>query len=101
TTADNPLVQGGGTPIKRAMGFGVSQSGRYLRDFLYLGFNEDLAGGLVFDGLMPHVAGSRRIAVNFRFGQPGRNARHPQDPAWQADLFPFTYDTLADPLSGR
>jgi hypothetical protein len=101
TTADNPLVQGGGNAVKRAIGFGVSQSGRYLRDFLYLGFNEDLSGGLVFDGLMPHVAGSRRMAVNYRFGQPGRNARHPQDPAWQDDLFPFTYDTLVDPLSGR
>ena len=32
------------------------QSGRFLRDFLYLGFNEDLAGGLVFDGLMPRAA---------------------------------------------
>ena len=96
----NPLAAGGGS-IHRAIGFGVSQSGRYLRDFLYLGFNEDLAGGLVFDGLMPHIAGARRIAVNYRFGQPGRNARHPQDPAWQADLFPFTYQTLADPLSGR
>jgi alpha/beta hydrolase family protein len=100
-TSDNPIVQGGGNAIKRAIGFGVSQSGRYLRDFLYLGFNEDLGGGLVFDGLMPHVAGSRRMAVNYRFGQPGRNARHPQDPAWQDDLFPFTYDTLVDPVSGR
>jgi len=36
-----------------------------------------------------------------RFGQPGRNPRHPQDPAWQADLFPFTYATLTDPISGR
>jgi hypothetical protein len=101
TTADNPLFHDGGNAIKRAIGFGVSQSGRYLRDFLYLGFNEDLSGGLVFDGLMPHVAGSRRMALNYRFGQPGRNARHPQDPAWQDDLFPFTYDTLVDPLSGR
>jgi Alpha/beta hydrolase domain len=100
-TAANPLAAGGRSPVQRAIGFGVSQSGRYLRDFLYLGFNEDLAGGMVFDGLMPHVAGGRRIASNYRFGQNGRNARHPQDPAWQADLFPFTYQTLADPLSGR
>jgi hypothetical protein len=96
----NPLATNG-TYIRRAIGFGVSQSGRYLRDFLYLGFNEDLAGAMVFDGLMPHVAGGRRIALNYRFGQPGRNARHPQDPAWQADLFPFTYDSLTDRLSGR
>ena len=56
---------------------------------------------MVFDGLMPHVAGTRRMATNVRFGLPGRNPRHPQDPAWQADPFPFTYQTLGDPLSGR
>jgi hypothetical protein len=100
TTPDNPLAAPGSF-VKRTIGFGVSQTGRYLRDFLYLGFNEDLAGGQVFDGLMPHVAGGRRMATNYRFGHPGRNPRHPQDPAWQADLFPFTYQTLYDPLSGR
>ena len=100
-TEANPLAVGGRSTVQRAIGFGVSQSGRFLRDFLYLGFNEDLAGGLIFDGLMPHVAGARRMATNFRFGLNGRNARHPQDPAWQADLFPFAYQTLFDPLSGR
>lgn len=97
----NPLAAGGRSSVRRAIGFGVSQSGRFLRDFLWLGFNEDLLGRPVFDGLMPHVAGARRMATNLRFGQPGRNARHPQDPAWQADLFPFTYAVLEDPLSGR
>jgi len=98
TAPANPLAGG---YAQRAIGFGVSQSGRYLRDFLHLGFNEDLAGGLVFDGLMPHVAGARRMSLNQRFGLPSRNARHPQDPAWQADTFPFTYQSLPDPLSGR
>jgi hypothetical protein len=41
------------------------------------------------------------MATNVRFGEPGRNPRHPQDPVWQADLFPFTYATLSDPLSGK
>ena len=100
-TAANPLLVGLNPSVNRAIGFGVSQSGRFLRDFLYLGFNEDTRGRVVFDGLMPHVAGTRRMATNVRFGLPGRNPRHPQDPAWQADLFPFTYATLADPLSGR
>jgi hypothetical protein len=97
----NPLAHAGRPAVQRAIGFGVSQSGRFLRDFLYLGFNEDTEGRVVFDGLMPHVAGARRMATNLRFGQPGRNARHPQDPAWQADTFPFTYAVLDDPLSGR
>ena len=101
TSAANPLLSGLHPSVTRAIGFGVSQSGRFLRDFLYLGFNEDTHGRVVFDGLMPHVAGTRRMATNVRFGLPGRNPRHPQDPAWQADLFPFTYATLTDPLSGR
>ena len=50
--------------IDRAIGFGVSQSGRYLHDFLYLGFNEDEAGRAVFEGLMPHLAGGKRIFTN-------------------------------------
>ena len=97
----NPLARAGRTTVHRTIGFGVSQSGRFLRDFLHFGFNEDTQGRVVFDGLMPHVAGARRMATNIRFGQPGRNARHPQDPAWQADTFPFTYGVLEDPLSGR
>jgi hypothetical protein len=101
SSATNPLVSSGRPAVHRAIGFGVSQSGRFLRDFLHLGFNEDTSGRIVFDGLMPHVAGARRMATNLRFGQPGRNARHPQDPAWQADTFPFTYAVLEDPVSGR
>jgi hypothetical protein len=100
-TPANPLLNGLHPSVSRVIGFGVSQSGRFLRDFLHLGFNEDLQGRVVFDGLMPHVAGTRRMATNVRFGLPGRNPRHSQDPAWQADLFPFTYATLSDPLSGK
>jgi len=100
-TTANPLAVAGRSTVQHAIAFGISQSGRYLRDYLYFGFNEDLAGGMVFDGVWPHVAGGRRMATNYRFGQPSRNARHPQDPAWQADLFPFAYQTLVDPLSGR
>jgi hypothetical protein len=50
----NPLT---GAAIERAIGFGISQSGRYIRDFLYQGFNEDEAGRVVFEGLMPHIGG--------------------------------------------
>src|SRR5262249_40667150 len=53
----NPLCADGKPVIRRAHGFGVSQSGRFLRNFLHLGFNADEAGRKVFDGLMPHVAG--------------------------------------------
>jgi hypothetical protein len=100
-SAANPLAAQGRSTVQRTIGFGVSQSGRFLRDFLWQGFNEDMRGRMVFDGVIPHIAGGRRMATNYRFGNPGRNARHPQDPAWQADTFPFTYAAMRDPLSGR
>src|SRR6516165_3516289 len=37
----NPLAAGGKSTITRALAHGTSQSGRYLRDFVYQGFNED------------------------------------------------------------
>src|SRR5581483_1308179 len=76
----NPLRTADGRPAAtRAHGFGVSQSGRFLRNFLYLGFNADVAGRKVFDGLMPHVAGGGLGFFNHRFAQPTRhNGQHEQ-----------------------
>ena len=37
--------------------FGVSQSGRFLRQFLHDGFNVDEGGARVFDAVWPHIAG--------------------------------------------
>jgi hypothetical protein len=53
--------------IDRAIGFGLSQSGRYLQDYLYLGFNADEAGRTVFEGLMPHISGGKKTFTNYRF----------------------------------
>ena len=97
TTQSNPLA---GAGLKRALGYGTSQSGRFLRESLYLGFNEDLAGRRVFDGMLAHIAGARMTAVNARFGLPGRNSRHLTDPAYIADRFPFTYREEIDPFTG-
>ena len=60
--------------IDRAYLFGVSQSGRFLRHMLFLGLDEDEQGRMVFDAVMPHVAGGRRGEFNLRFGQPSLNA---------------------------
>src|SRR4029453_8695476 len=48
-TPANPLRNGLHPSVSRAIGFGVSQSGRFLRDFLHLGFNEYLSGRMVFE----------------------------------------------------
>jgi hypothetical protein len=60
--------------LQRAYLFGVSQSGRFLRQMLFLGLDEDEQGRIVFDGVMPHVAGGRRGEFNLRLGQPSLNA---------------------------
>lgn len=100
-TADNPLAPRGRPRIRQALGFGISQSGRVLRDLVYLGFNQDLAGRQVFDGILPVLAGSRRTCVNWQFAQVGRYSRQHEDHSYGDDQFPFSYPTLTDPISGR
>ncbi|TNC15743.1 hypothetical protein FF100_00240 [Methylobacterium terricola] len=97
----NPLAVQGRRTIDRAIGFGISQSGRVLRDVLYLGLNEDESGRMVFDGMMPHIAGSRRSFTNARFAQPGRNPGPHLDRYYPADQFPFAYATTTDALTGK
>ena len=82
------------------IGEGTSQSGRFLRDFLYQGFNKDGHGAKVFDGLMPIVAGARRSWVNERFAQPGRWSNQHEDHWMPGDQFPFTYGVTTDPVGG-
>ena len=76
--------------IKRAYGFGVSQSGRFLRTFVYYGFNSDEQGRRVFDGLMVHVAGAGRGSFNHRFAQPSRDGHPFLNTFYPTDIFPFT-----------
>ena len=97
----NPLAPDAKPRIRRAVGFGISQSGRVLRDLLYYGFNQDLAGRQVFDAMLPVVAGSRRTCVNWAFAQAGRYSRQHEDHSYGDDQFPFTYPALTDPISGR
>ena len=96
-TPDNP-IRG---RVRHTLGFGISQSGRVLRDLVHLGFNQDLNGSRVFDAIFPVVSGSRRTFINFAFAQPGRYSRQHEDHAFLDDQFPFTYPTLTDPLSGK
>ena len=87
--------------IDRAIGFGLSQSGRYLHDYLYLGFNADEAGRTVFDGLMPHISGGKKTFTNYRFSQPGRSPYQHADMLYPGADFPFTYPVTTDALTGK
>ncbi len=101
TSKNNPLASEGKPRISRAHGFGVSQSGRFLRHFLYLGFNADEKGRKAFDGLMPHVAGGGLGFFNHRFAQPTRHNGQHEEHLYPGDMFPFTYGDAVDPYSKR
>jgi hypothetical protein len=92
SATDNPCAG----RIARTFAFGVSQSGRFLRHYLYLGLNVDEAGQTVFDGMLQHVAGARRGEFNHRFAQPSVQST----PSF-GHLMPFGYDEQTDPLTGR
>ncbi|CUA95616.1 alpha/beta hydrolase domain-containing protein [Pannonibacter indicus] len=87
--------------IRHTVVMGISQSGRFLRDFLYLGFNADGLGRKVFDGAMVHVAGSRKLFLNYPFSQPGRYSRQHEEHDYPGDQFPFSYAMSSDPLTNR
>ncbi len=86
--------------LKRAYGFGVSQSGRFLRTMLYFGFNRDDRGRKVFDGLLADVAGGGRGGFNMRFAQPSRDSNPFQNTLTPVDIFPFTDLEQTDPQTG-
>lgn len=93
--APSPLnpVEGG---FERVYGYGISQTGRMLRHFVYLGLNLDEEGRAAYDGLLPHVAGGRVGQFNHRFAQPSS-----QPTAGFGHIFPFADDDTTDPLMER
>lgn len=95
TSAENPMPG-----LKHAIGWGVSQSGRFLRHFLYQGFNEDEQGRRVFDGVFDQVGGAGRGSFNHRFGQASRDALQFFNILFPVDLFPFSDGPATDPETG-
>jgi hypothetical protein len=93
-----------GAPIHdryaRAIAFGISQSGRFLRTMMYFGFNRDEKNRKVFDGLLVDVAGGGRGGFNMRFAQPSRDSNPFQNTLTPVDIFPFTDLEQTDPQTG-
>lgn len=87
-------------PAARVYGEGVSQNGRFLRDFLYQGFNADEEGRMALDGVLAHVAGAGRGSFNLRFAQPSRDAQPTSAVFYPTDIFPFTDQPETDPVTG-
>jgi hypothetical protein len=98
----NPLAANGETPaIKAAYAVGFSQSGRYLRDHVDLGFNQDASKRRVFDGLLVYIAGVGRVFANTEFGQPNRTNTQHEDHHFPENNFPFAHTALTDPVTGK
>ena len=81
-------------PVRFAYGYGSSQSGRFLRSFLYEGFNTDERDRQVFDGVMAHIAGASRLSLNQRWSTPVNLG------VYNATAFPFADASLRDPVGG-
>jgi hypothetical protein len=93
----NPVRPG----IRAVLAFGSSQSGRYLRDHVALGFNQDESARKVFDGVLAHTAGVGGVFLNYEFGQPGRTRTQHEDHAFPENAFPFSTAAMRDPVSGK
>jgi hypothetical protein len=93
----NPLAG----DVKRMVSFGSSQPARTMNDFIWLGFNQDLNGKQVFDGVFNWVAGGDGVAINYRFEQSGMTERNRQQHLYPEGIFPFAYATSTDTLTGK
>jgi len=75
--------------------FGISQTGRWLRQFMYDGFNVDERDRRVFDAVWVHIAGAARGSFNERFATPVHGD------IYRPTRFPFTDDEQVDTDGSR
>jgi hypothetical protein len=79
---------------KYVFAFGSSQTGRFLREFLYDGFYTDERNRLVFDAVIPHLAGASGVNLNRRWSIPTSLSSD------VATIFPFSDMKQRDPVTG-
>lgn len=90
-----------GAGIRHVLAFGRSQAGRYLRDHVGQGFNQDESGRKVLDGVIAHTAGVGGVFLNTEFGQPARTSTQHQDHDFPENAFPFSTARMTDPVTGK
>ena len=79
---------------KYTFAFGVSQTGRWLREFLYEGFNTDESNRQVFDAVWPHRAGAAGVEADVRWATPTSLLME------SATHFPFSDRKQRDAVTG-
>jgi alpha/beta hydrolase family protein len=80
--------------LRHVIGYGYSQSGRLLREFVRDGFNADERGRAAFDALMISSAGAGGGSFNHRFAMPGVAGNSVLSVLRPVDLPPFTDEGL-------
>jgi Alpha/beta hydrolase domain len=94
----NPLAGN----VTRMASWTLSQPSRLMNDYIWLGFNQDLAGRKVLDGVFNWIGGGNGLGINYRFAQVGRTERNRQNHLAQLEgVFPFSYTTTTDGLTGK
>ncbi|HEX5082695.1 MAG TPA: alpha/beta hydrolase domain-containing protein, partial [Blastocatellia bacterium] len=89
TSTANPIAG----RVTHVIAQGVSQSGNFIKTFIHLGFNQDEADRIVWDGANDHIAG-RQLAMNIRFATPG-GAANLYEAGSEAPLWWGEYDDTA------
>ena len=87
--------------VQHTYSYSISQPSRTLNDFHRLGFNADLQGRRVLDGILSHTGGGSGDQINYRYGQTGRTERNRQNHLYPEGIFPFAHQVTRDDLSGR
>ena len=88
--------------VRRAYSLGVSSTGMYQREFLYLGFNEDESHRKVFDVAWASVPGTHRLFANVEFADPNTYSRQDDRHDFLSTSYPpLSFAMTTDPVSGR
>jgi hypothetical protein len=93
----NPLAGN----VTRVVTYTLSQPSRTMNDFIWLGFNQDLNGKQVVDGVFNWVGAGDGVALNYRFEQSGMTERNRQQHFYPEAVFPFAYPTITDTLTAK
>jgi hypothetical protein len=101
--AENGAVSSplGDATIAHVYCWGNSQTGRYVRTFLYVGANEDVRGRRVCDGALVNLAGAQGLDLTSRFTNLDEASQWGGVGLYPRDLFPFSYGVTTDPITGR
>lgn len=97
----SPLNERRQSDARTILGFGYSQSARFLRDFLYRGYNGDGRGRRMFDGLLVTAAGAGRGSFNHRYALPGQAGNAVGSSLRAVDLYPFADLPAPDLVPGE